>query len=67
MKYRAVYKCRFCGKEYEPDDYVYRTEWETANHMIERSLQSCLLEVHYCENGDVGFGDLIGLRKVSEE
>lgn len=59
MKYRAVYKCRLCGKEFYGDEYC-KTKV--------RSTQCIYLlpEIHNCETGDISFADFLGLRKVEE-
>lgn len=65
MKYITVCKCRLCGKEFYVDD-DWATELEAAANIIESASGQTPFEIHYCDNGDVGFGDVLGARKVEE-
>lgn len=73
-EYRAIYKCRLCGEEFEDGT----TSGENAQ------IITCMLSVsqnykheklnlhgyrhmcHFCDNGSYGFADFIGFRKVEE-
>lgn len=70
MTFKAVYKCRLCGKEFtEPNRYS-KDEAKICSFLGKRCVQNkggCLpYEYHICDSGDVGFGDLLGARKVLE-
>lgn len=76
MKYRAVYKCRLCGKVFTTSNGYFFTDDIKNDAKIELFMARMCIQVHgnnlpyehhVCDNGDVGFGDLLGLRKVSEE
>lgn len=65
--YEAVYKCRLCGKEFKPQN-----PWADNPTMADKEtykktngkIKVLKFTVHFCENGEVGFGDLLGCRKV---
>lgn len=72
MTYRVVCKCRLCDKEFTPDGY-------SADNMTNdipisvflwricsQDKTSGLPYHHTCDNGDIGFGDLLGVRKVEK-
>ncbi len=76
MIYKAMFKCRLCGK-------VYENGAATANRKIVKKAMlhlvctgkpsepqaPLLLELHYCneyDNGDIGIADFIGWKEVPE-
>lgn len=72
-EYRAIYKCRMCGEEFENG----RTKGESiANScVIAISVLGDTIKckspvnlhehyVHNCKDGSFGFSDFIGMRKV---
>lgn len=72
MKYKAVFKCRLCGKEFSSPN-AYFTDDMTNEAGIEFFIARMCIQYngnnlpyghHFCENGDIGFGDLLGVRKV---
>lgn len=76
MKYRAVYKCRLCGKVFTTQDGYFFTDDIKNDAKIDLFFDRMCIQVHggdlpyehhVCDNGDVGFGDLLGVRKVEEE
>lgn len=74
MKYRAVYKCRLCGKEFTPPNGYFTddmTNEARISFFLGRMCQqyegnNLPYEHHVCDNGDIGFADLLGVRKVKE-
>ena len=69
MKYRAVYKCRLCGKEFVSSCYWIdnMTIDDIDTYKIEKEEgKSPNVIFHFCKEGEIGFADLIGGRKVNE-
>lgn len=72
MKYRAVYKCRLCGKEfsvlnsYFKDDMCASKVIYLGRMCVQNEGNNLPYEHHVCDNGDIGFADLLGARKVLE-
>lgn len=69
MKYRAVFKCRLCGEEYESNNYWVdnmTTEDIDSKEIGNEAGKSPNVIFHFCENGNIGFADLIGGRKVGD-
>lgn len=69
MQFRAVYKCRLCGKElvssYYWIDNMTTDDIETKKSEKEEGKSPNVI-LHYCKEGQIGFADLIGGRKVEE-
>ena len=73
-EYKAIYKCRLCGEEFE--DFTTGEELAQAinmalavcgntNHVkCARNLYKNTM--HYCKDGSFGFADFQGFKKVSE-
>lgn len=68
-KYRPIYKCRLCGETFggfikdsyhEADDFIRAILIHSKPHHIPYSR-------HYCENGDIGLGDLLGVERLNRE
>lgn len=57
--YRAIYKCRLCGKTIEKEAYA---PMGNENHPT-----ATLCYFHLCEDGRHGIIDLQGIYKVKEE
>ena len=76
MIYKAMYKCRLCGKVYEGGAVTGRrgTALNNMFHLVVRgepleSQAPSLQTVHFCdsfENGDMGVADFIGWREYPE-
>lgn len=69
MKYRAIFKCRLCGKEFEPKNPCAYNPTMADKEIYEKAngeIKILKFTVHFCENGDIGFGDLLGVRKVGD-
>ena len=66
-EYRAIYKCRMCGEEYETHN-TFNDEVDTqtymANMCIQRKKHNLPFEHHVCKDGSFGLSDFIGIRKV---
>ena len=73
-EYRAIYKCRLCGEEFEDG----RTSAENAqiitcmlgfepNYKHEKlNLHGYRNICHFCNNGSYGFADFCGFSKMEE-
>ncbi len=68
-EYRAIYKCRMCGEEYE-SCHMFNDEVESQAYMkmmcIQRDRYNLPFEHHVCKDGSFGFSDFIGMRKVEQ-
>lgn len=53
-KFRAIYKCRLCGEKFE------------LPATGEEVLVEMDAETHYCKDGDFGFADFLGFRKIED-
>lgn len=66
-EYRAIYKCRMCGEEYE-SQHTFDDEDLAQAYMtrmcIQRERYNLPFEHHVCKDGSFGFSDFIGFRKV---
>lgn len=77
IEYRAIYKCRLCGEEFETTvvtsidavkKYIiqaftgYNSDWTNWNEKI--PLES---DVHDCKNGSIGIASFLGFRKIDKE
>ena len=75
-EYRAIYKCRLCGQEYET---AIATDMATVKEYIIQALTgydtgrlNCKktpseTEVHDCKNGSIGIASFLGFRKTDDE
>ena len=73
-EYRAIYKCRLCGEEFEEGETgdiiamtctVALTVNNSTKHVrCERNLHRYM--PHHCKDGSYGFADFCGFRKVEE-
>lgn len=66
-EFRAIYKCRMCGEEYE-SHHRFNNEVMAQTYMagmcVQRSRYNLPFEHHVCKDGSLGFADFIGMRKV---
>lgn len=65
-RYKAMCKCRLCGKIFEIDDidnefFAYVETFEKTTSAYKNNEP---YKVHECEDGSYGFADFIGVRKV---
>lgn len=66
MQYKAVYRCRLCGKEYRPG--ITTDQAMAVAHMEELAAGLCgtvpvaprLTEPHPCHDGSLGVADFLG-------
>lgn len=70
MEYKTIYKCRLCGKEFTPLNGYSKNEAKIAIFIgrmcVQNKGNNLPYEHHVCDNGDIGFADLLGVRKVEE-
>ena len=71
MKYRAIYKCRLCGEQYEDGEtgndiammavsvVTVKGSWFPKDSAIGIHLRN----IHYCEDGSYGLSDFQGMKK----
>ena len=73
IEYRAIYKCRLCGKEFldslingKEVDECSKAFWK--GKYIYRSVSGRnnipKEKFHFCKDGSIGFADFLGFRKV---
>ena len=74
-EYRAIYKCRLCGEEFENgrienenivDSCVMAISILGDTQKVRTSMSLHEHYVHYCKNGSMGMADFLGFRKVEE-
>lgn len=73
-EYRAIYKCRLCGEEFEDARMGRDIAYRGAVVLIVKEHfkpEGCAIGVHkynthVCDDGSYGFADFIGFRKVEE-
>lgn len=69
MKYKVVCKCRMCGEEFQcresDEDSAFFIQGTIV--FLPKSMNGGVPPYHICDNGDIGFGELIGCRKVDKE
>ena len=73
-EYRAIYKCRLCGGEFEScvttsiDVVIKNMLNVTVGHEIKQWIGTPVSEtsMHSCKNGSFGMADFVGFRKVEE-
>ena len=73
-EYRAIYKCRLCGEEFEnatpTSRYIHYQNMVNSISMpqcgINTSMPSIENYMHDCKDGSHGYIELIGFRKVEE-
>lgn len=73
-EYRAIYKCRLCGEEFEEGEtgdliaiactVALTVKESTENVRYERKLRRYM--PHNCKDGSYGFADFCGFKKVRE-
>lgn len=71
-EYRAIYKCRLCGEEFEnvtpTSRYIHYQNMVNSISMpqygINASMPSIKNSMHDCKDGSHGYIELIGFRKV---
>lgn len=67
-KFVNIYKCRMCGEIFSTilsDDKEYARSYleKMCHNSIECPLPYCH---HICKNGDIGFADILGFKKVDK-
>lgn len=64
--YQAVYKCRLCGKMFLTDKEY--KKGSAVRKMIRIDINTPYSnrgnEIHYCTDGNIGFADFMGFKKV---
>lgn len=73
-KYRASYKCRLCGEEFEDAIMERDTAYMgTAALTVKTHFKpkECAIGIHrhnthVCDDGSYGFADFIGFKKVED-
>ena len=67
-EYRAIYKCRLCGEEFETHELkdIFESQRYIREMCCQHSGGNFPYEFHFCNNEDVGFADFIGCRKVGD-
>ena len=74
-EYRAIYKCRLCGEEFEDARmgrdiaYMGAAVLTVKEHF---KPEGCAIgahkyNTHVCDDGSYGFADFIGFRKAEDE
>ncbi len=74
-EYRAIYKCRMCGEEFEDARmgkdiaYMGAAVLTVKEHF---KPEGCAIGVHrhnthVCDDGSYGFADFVGFKKVDDE
>ena len=74
MAYKTIYKCRLCGKKFTPPNGYFaddmtndaRIQFFLGTMCQQNRGNNLPYEHHICDNGDIGFADLLGVRKVNE-
>mgnify|MGYP001623129367 FL=1 len=74
-EYRAIYKCRLCGEEFEnvtpTSRYIYYQNMvnsiSTYQCGTNASMPSIEKYMHDCKDGSHGYIELIGFRKVEDK
>lgn len=73
-EYRAIYKCRLCGEEFEDGkigEDIARMGVSVLTVKEHFKPKGCAIgihrhNVHHCSDGSYGFSNLVGFRKVRE-
>lgn len=67
-KYVNIYKCRLCGEIFSTrlmdDDSYIRTYLEKMCHQSDG--ERLPYAHHVCKNGDIGFADILGFKKLEK-
>lgn len=65
-KFVNIYKCRLCGEIFSTRviDEVSEVCFYLGRMCQQSKGEPTPYEHHVCENGDVGFADLMGFRKI---
>lgn len=56
-KYKSIYKCRLCGKEFEGEAYKMNDSQYPVGSVYKQ---------HRCDDGRYGVGDLLGSYEVNK-
>ena len=78
-EYRAIYKCRLCGEEFETtpfcendnSPFYVMASFVTGNDSFEMGYKKpskiiYKAEKHDCKDGSMGLADFLGFRKVED-
>ena len=74
-EYRAIYKCRLCGEEFEKgatpniDVAISRMVNITHGYMSDKYYTGIQVKdtfMHSCKDGSLGLADFLGFRKVED-
>lgn len=67
-EYRAIYKCRLCGGEFTKfvTEFSYDANLYIMPMCLQNQRNNLPFESHICPNGDIGFADFLGFRKVED-
>jgi len=65
--YRVIYKCRLCGNYFKDSKIIDDSEllkiMQSMMSIDSNNLLNYLIELHNCNNGDIGVADFYGFRK----
>lgn len=73
VKWTVTYKCRLCGQQFGDGgtDGDNTASNITVSVITDRQFHEgnpvSRISRHYCDNGDIGFGDIVGLVKLDDE
>lgn len=73
-KYKALYRCRLCGKEFDEtielkDCKIKAISFGKQILIVDDVLNMNTFDIqnqHNCEDGSIGFSDFLGLKKYIE-
>lgn len=71
IQYVTKYKCKLCGEEYESHatttkDIAQKSLMHTVygiKYEDHLGVSICLTEIHFCEDGSMGIGELLGIKQ----
>lgn len=75
MKYKAVYKCRLCGKKFGETIGLKNSKIKAMSFgkqifIVDNCLNANAFDIrnqHDCEDGSIGFADFQGIVKINED
>lgn len=68
-KFEVIYKCRMCGEEFSHEEINgdLQAQLYLGKMCVQFKGNNLPFEFHRCKDGDYGFCDLIGCRRVDED
>lgn len=64
---RVYYKCRLCGEIYSDQTIPKSKTIKIMTAVVREEYCRSTVGIHYCNNGDIGCADFLGVKEETDE